>query len=256
MVAFVRPILTAVLGFALAFTLYCSGGDPVDSGDGGGGGGNGNCSGGDGNNGSLTYEGQTYKTVQIGCQKWMAENLNYAAGGSLCYDNDPANCAEYGRLYDWVTAMALDAGCASTSCSSKVNTKHRGICPAGWHIPSNADWGLLLSFASMNGSSSGNWGAKLKTTSGWDWNDYDDKDGNGTDEFGFSALPGGGNFGSRFSGLGKSGLWRTASERSDNPNDVTSPTNAYIMNMSNRHVRVDGYRENKESLISLRCVLD
>jgi len=94
-------------------------------------------------------------TVKIGDQVWMKENLNCNVGGSKCYgeggeiyDSEinqyftisnseiQANCDKYGRLYDWVTAMALPDSCIYSSCHSQIKQKHRGICPSGWHIPS------------------------------------------------------------------------------------------------------------------------
>jgi len=118
-----------------------------------------------------------YKTVQIGEQMWMAENLNYHVQGSRCYDNDPANCDKYGRVYDWPTAMALPY-CRFSLCSSQVGAKHQGICPNGWHIPSNADWD------------------KLKATIG-----------NGEDTYEFSALGDG--------SVWWSAIWWSASEYDD-----------------------------------------
>jgi len=60
----------------------------------------------------------------------MAENLNYNVSGSECYEDDP-NCAKYGRLYNWATAMALPSDCNSKSCASQISEKHKGICPSG-----------------------------------------------------------------------------------------------------------------------------
>jgi len=105
------------------------------------------------------------ETVKIGEQVWMAENLNCNVAGSRCYDNKESNCEKYGRLYDWNTAMRA--------------------CPSGWYLPSDADWDELTDYV-------GGWetaGTKLKATSGW--NDYENRSGNGTDDYGFTALPGG-----------------------------------------------------------------
>ena len=106
-------------------------------------------------------DGQNYKIVTIGTQTWMAENLNYEAEESYCYNDDPANCATYGRLYTWAAATTA--------------------CPSAWHLPSEAEFVTL--FSAVGGS--GTAGKMLKSTSGW----YDD--GNGTDAYVFSALPAG-----------------------------------------------------------------
>ena len=143
-------------------------------------------------------DGQTYKTVKIGTQTWMAENLNYAYTGvpykvdeyasdstSWCYDNDPAKCSKYGRLYTWAAAMdsvgewsANGKGCGNgNKCSPTYPV--RGICPEGWHLPDTTEWRTL--FTAVGGQSTA--GKMLKSTSGWN------SSGNGTDAYAFSALP-------------------------------------------------------------------
>lgn len=81
--------------------------------------------------GTVTDErdGKTYKTVEIDGSEWMSENLNYQVRGSFCYDDQPENCEKYGRIYTWPHLA--------------VNTKSKypqGICPDGWHIPSDSEW--------------------------------------------------------------------------------------------------------------------
>jgi len=144
--------------------------------------------------------GRIYKTVVIGTQTWMAENLNYRTlnGTSRCYptsgntnpsDADNSNCTKYGRLYNWETAKT--------------------VCPTDWHLPSNEDWITLMKYVNPNCTGSINCagvGTKLKTTSGWDINNG--ISGNGTDDYGFSALPGGYCFSDdSFTYVGIEGLW-------------------------------------------------
>jgi len=137
----------------------------------------------------------TFKTVVIGTQTWMAENLNCNISGSKCYNNNEYYCDTYGRLYDWETAMALYSHCNDLSyCVMKE--PYQGICPSGWHIPNNEDWSVLMNFVnpncplySVNGTvsvaSCADAGAKLKAKSGWNGGIA------GKDVYGFSALPGG-----------------------------------------------------------------
>ncbi len=143
--------------------------------------------------GTMTDErdGQVYKTVKIGDQWWMAENLNYAYtdpiimdyglvledSASFCYNNEPDSCAKYGRLYAWDAAMDCEN---NIYCFYDPNedSKSRGICPEKWHIPSVNEWKTLIAYAN-------NFAIDLKSTSGW----LDD--GNGSDVFGFNLLPAG-----------------------------------------------------------------
>ncbi|SHK86827.1 major paralogous domain-containing protein [Fibrobacter sp. UWH5] len=115
------------------------------------------------NQGSVkdSRDGKTYKTVKIGNQTWMAENLNYKTSGSVCYDYKDANCKKYGRLYTWGGAQ--------------------NACPAGWHLPTEEEWGTLLK--NVGGKETAD--RALKSRHGW--ND----DGDGFDNYGFSALPAG-----------------------------------------------------------------
>jgi len=126
--------------------------------------------------GTVIYEGYTYPTIVIGTQTWMVKNLNYNASGSKCYNNKKSNCAIYGRLYDWATAMDLPPSCNFTSCASRISANHRGICPEGWHIPRDEEFDTLIEFAGGESIA----GRYLKALTGWS--------GNGEDKYGFAAL--------------------------------------------------------------------
>ena len=150
--------------------------------------------------GTLTddRDGQTYKTVKIGKQWWMAENLNYASlqpsdsldSTSFCYNDSLKYCEKYGRLYTWAAAVD-SAGVFSSEgkgCGYYAQctfTKHiRGVCPDGWHVPDTTEWQTLIAMVSGDYLTAGK---LLKATSGWD--ELDGKESNGTDSFGFAALP-------------------------------------------------------------------
>ena len=132
-------------------------------------------------------DGQTYNTVTIGSQTWMAENLNYALLNSHCYNNEANNCTKYGRLYTFGAVMD-SAGTFSTNgvgCGNGVGCSPtypvRGICPEGWHLPSNDEWNTLLS--AVGGQSVA--GLALKSTTGWSYV------GENSDAYSFTALPAG-----------------------------------------------------------------
>jgi len=168
-------------------------------------------------------DGKTYKTVKIGSQTWMAENLNYDANGSKCYKNEESNCQKYGRLYDWNTAMTS--------------------CPSGWHLPSSSEWEVLVEIADGYNVA----GKKLKAKSGWNWNDGG-VSGNGTDEFGFSALPGGGYYKewARFIDVGNHGYWWRATK---------DPNNLYNFRMD-KDGSTRTYYQSGSNLYSVRCLQD
>jgi len=158
-------------------------------------------------------DGRTYRTVRIGGQVWMAENLDFSIDGCIgCYYNNDEKYKKYGRLYDWVEALS--------------------IAPEGWHLPTKKEWEKL-----------GDDAKKLKAKTGWKDN------GNGTDEYGFSALPGG--FGSSvgcFYYVGYGGYWWSASELDSN--------DAYRRRMY--YGREDAYwgSYGKSYLFSVRCLQD
>jgi len=186
-------------------------------------------------------DGKTYRTVKIGGQTWMAENLNFATDKSICYhnsyDNKERSCQKYGRLYNWDDAMKA--------------------CPAGWRVPSDDDWDSLALAAGgqrvEDGYGSYYWevaGKKLKSTTGWKDREYDDGNlvsGNGTDDFGFSALPGGGGYAEViFYNAGSFGNWWSATEG--------NASFAWYREMEDSSDDVNRYGGKKAGLFRLRCV--
>ncbi|MDR2582970.1 MAG: hypothetical protein LBC75_05765 [Fibromonadaceae bacterium] len=184
-----------------------------------------------------------YKTVKIGDQVWIAKNLNCNVAGSKCYEDDPANCSKYGRLYDWATAMALPDSCNSNSCSSQIGEKHKGICPSGWHIPNNEDWSTLVDFVGYPE------GIQLKATSGW--NSYQELyPGNGTDDYGFYALPGGVGDDEEWWDIGNYAYWWNAEEYGLSDSEAHYQAIAYDADY------LEWYYGDKIRLHSVRCLKD
>jgi len=153
-------------------------------------------------------DGKTYKWVKIDDQIWMAENLTYTGGGQYItdndewvnntdydgwcyYDNESNNGTTYGLLYQWEAAKIA--------------------CPSGWHLPNDTEWTKLEQFIDNNGHS-GNVGSSLKALTGW--NDG----GSGTDDYGYSALPGGfrSNINGTFHGVGGDCYWWCSTEYNSN----------------------------------------
>jgi len=253
-----KVALAVGFGLAMVFTFSCSSGDD-DNGEN-------NHDG--GNDSSFTStsgtfvdnrDNKSYKWVKIGEQYWLAENLKYdVPGRSKCYGEggqayDPktgsadvilspseiqANCAKYGMLYDWATAMDISSDYNNTSYNPSANTKYRGVCPQGWHIPSDAEWTVLIDFVGTT--------YNLRATSGSGWGSSSDND---TDDYGFSALPGrygypNGNFST--DGGGDAGWW-SATEY--NASDAW----ARVMDDDDDGVLFRG-NGGKNYLFSVRCV--
>jgi len=137
-------------------------------------------------------EGNEYKAVLIGTQVWMAENLNLAkdkAGNEIgrCFEDNPANCEKFGRMY-----ILAEHGTDSDSGGGEIE------CPEGMRLPSSEDLTVMLKYvdsghkegSEITGRGDNSAGPKLKAKEGWPA-DYDGTDGNGTDDYGFNALPGG-----------------------------------------------------------------
>ena len=170
-------------------------------------------------------DGRTYRKIVIGVQTWMAENLNYDVPnntGDGCWHNDEKECEKYGRLYDWPTLMG--GAPSSTANPSGV----QGACPVGWHVPSSAEWTVLVDFAGGFMTA----GTKLKASTGWPKSPYNTP--LGTDEYGFSAFPdhsglshAGGNTDYDYADWGH---WWTATERK--PYNNSEADGAFTRGMS------------------------
>lgn len=132
-------------------------------------------------------DNKTYKTVKIGKQIWMAENLNFITGdGSWCYNDSTKYCNMYGRMYDWETA--------------------KKVCPAGWHLPSEAEWKVLID--GLGGSNEA--GGKMKITGTDNWKN---PNFNADNSSGFNGLPSGYRTYSDFSDLGNGGGYWSATSK-------------------------------------------
>lgn len=181
-------------------------------------------------------DGQIYKTVKIGNQVWMAQNLNYSMRESTCYDLSNANCRTYGRLYTWNAAQFA--------------------CPNGWHLPDTTEWIDLFNFAGGYMVA----GKKLKSKRLWQKH-FDGSRNNGDDSYGFSALPGGQvtNSGTFF-GLGFiNGFW-TSSRYLLKVNYQTLGTQYYdyvcVATFTGDVASKCSYCREWEHYFSVRCVKD
>jgi uncharacterized protein (TIGR02145 family) len=191
-------------------------------------------------------DGKKYKTIKMPDGKtWMAENLKYKTDSSCCYNNNVLYCYKYGRLYTWNAAMEA--------------------CPAGWYLPSFEEWdslgkavgGKLLPCNDLGGKEypyCDDWagaGKTLKTKFGWDYEFIKGVE-NGTDDYGFSALPGG-LFCGYFVNIYNVGAWWTATDRGSKDFDIAYNT---YMNSDNGVLKRYIKGNNKSNRFSVRCVAD
>jgi len=168
-------------------------------------------------------DGKKYKIVKIGNQIWMAQNLAYKAqSGCWAYDDDESNIAKYGYLYSWETAKTA--------------------CPAGWHIPSDAEWTQLITF--LGGATVS--ADKLKETGTSHW--FSPNTG-ATNESKFFAIPGGyRDYEGVYDGIGSSCYWWSSTE-----NNIKT---AWYRSVSYYPSGVRRNTFNKTSGFSIRCVKD
>jgi len=197
-------------------------------------------------------DSMSYTTIQIGTQCWMAENLNIGTcidgvntqtDNSIiekyCYNDEEDSCSIYGGLYQWSEMMQYTTAIGV-----------QGICPSGWHLPTDDEWktmemalGMSQSEASNQGWRGTDEGEKMKSTSGWNNN------GNGTNSSGFTALPGGNCFTSgSYSSHGNLGNWWLSSEYSD--------THAWYRRLYYDYAQVYRYYYSKTVGFSVRCLKD
>jgi uncharacterized protein (TIGR02145 family) len=192
--------------------------------------------------GSVTdIDGNVYPTVQIGTQVWMAANLKttryrngttipnvtngttwsgLTTGAWASYDNTTANNTTYGKLYNWYAVA-----------------DSRNVCPAGWHVPTDAEWTVLSNFLATDV------GFKMKSTSGWANN------GNGSNASGFNGLPGGlRDFDGSFGSVGWYGFFWSSSESGS---DV-----AWTLVLSDGSRALGRSGANKRYGFSVRCLRD
>ncbi len=201
-----------------------------------------------------TRDGKSYATVQIGTQCWMAESLNIGTminGNSnqtdngviekFCYNNDTANCATYGGLYQWNEIMNYG-----------TTEGAQGICPTGWHIPTDAEWKTMEMYLGMSQAQadSTEWrgtdeGGKLKEAGTAHWISPNT---GATNSSGFTGLPGGYNYpGGQFSDITHHVDFWTSTE---------TGTNAWYRKLNYGYATVGRNNNNENYGFSLRCVRD
>ena len=205
---------------------------------------------------TVEYEGQVYNTIQIFSQCWLKENLNAGVringtaeqlnNGIIekyCYNDNPDSCTKYGGLYQWNEMMQYTTG-----------QPVRGICPPGWHIPSDGEWKILAGAVdSQYGIGDPEWdgadwlrydaGLNLKAAAGWSGN------GNGTDLFGYSALPGGGYYLLyEFYYVGYYGNWWSSDENNE--------YDSWGYTFGSDKTEISRYYFSRSSGFSVRCIKD
>jgi uncharacterized protein (TIGR02145 family) len=214
---------------------------------------------------SVTYAGENYPTVQIGTQCWFQKNLNVGSmiqgandqtNNSIlekyCYNNDTANCAVYGGLYQWAEAVQYQNGASNTTSPSPAFSGNiNGVCPNGWHVPSDGEWCTLTTFLdSTVDCSTFAWsgvdvGGKMKSTSGL----WLSPNTGATNSSRFSGLPGGyGDTIGTFGNLGNNAAFWS--------NSISSITNAIGRTLYYSLSDIFQNNDSKYYAFSIRCLKD
>jgi uncharacterized protein (TIGR02145 family) len=182
-------------------------------------------------------DSKVYKTVKIGNQIWLAENLAYKNPiGCWAYDGNVKNVSTFGYLYDWKTA--------------------KNVCPSGWHLPSDAEWTILtatlggevnagIDLREVRGSNAGG-KMKSKGTKSQGTGLWNSSNTGATNSSGFNAIPAGSRTSGIFFAIGDDACFWSSSER--------SWANAWCRNLYSKYVFVNRYDEPKESGFSVRCL--
>ena len=197
-------------------------------------------------------DGNSYKTVYIGTQQWMGENLKVSkyndgtvipnitdntqwsqlsTGAWSYYNNDAANNAKYGKLYNWYSV-------------SKTSNGNKNVCPTGWHVPTYAEWTVLIDSYYLGGESVA--GGKMKEVGTTSWNSPNT---DATNTSLFSALPGGYRYSNgKYYYIGNDGYWWSSTEI------ITG--DAWSRYLNYNYGTATSYNLNKKHGFSVRCLRD
>jgi len=203
---------------------------------------------------TVVYAGKTYHTVAIGDQCWLKENLDVGTqvNGTVnqtnnniiekyCYNDSAANCTTYGGLYQWAEAVQYKNGTTdSISPNPAFAGNIQGICPTGWHIPTNAEYSTLQTTVSNNGNALKAVGQGI--LDGWG-------DGRGTNTSGFSALLAGlSNYGGYFYSLSVYAPFWSSTQ--------WDAAHAYFIHLNYDYNYIFFMDENKSEGYNIRCMND
>ena len=209
--------------------------------------------------GTLTDErdGQIYRTVKIGEQVWMAENLNYnyqtGKTRSFCFEDNEKNCARFGKLYTFAGAVdsaglfgdggldcSMEEICVDSNCPCNLKESSRGVCPEGWHIPSRGEWEQLI--AAVGGKIMAN--TVLRNA-----------DGIGTDDYGFNIIPIRSYYNENYKDNATASFWTSTSlTQAQGTLQILQRRPYYLIALDGN--KFDDCNYTPDTAYSVRCVMD